>query len=616
MNKILLSIISVFIFISLANSQSISKIEPPFWWVGMQNPELQLMLYGDEIGNLEVKIDSKFAQIKDVHRPTNSNYLFVDLMVSTDAKPGPIKFELYKSNKRVIEFQYNLKERRSDSANRKGNSSADAIYLITPDRFANGDPSNDEVEGLKEGLGRDLEYGRHGGDIKGIANHLSYIKELGFTSIWLNPVLENDQPQWSYHGYATTDYYNTDKRFGTNQEYKDLCKQAHDMGIGVIMDIIVNHCGSEHWWMSDPPFDDWINFQNESYQNTNHRKMTLVDPYASKRDRRIMTEGWFVKAMPDLNQRNPFMSTYLIQNSIWWIENTHITGIRQDTYSYPFRTFMTDWTCAIMNEYPDFYIVGEEWIDNPAVISYWQMDKVNHDGYTSCLPGLMDFPMCFALHKALNEEEKWGEGWVKLYEKLGNDFLYAHPQDLVVFPDNHDMSRIYTQLNEDYDLYRMAMTYILTTRGIPQIYYGTEILMSNKGSDSHGIIRSDFPGGWDGDSKSVVEKRGMSEMELEALEFNTKLLNWRKSNPVIHNGKMMHFEPKEKVYVYFRYDDSKIVMIILNKNDAPYELDLTPYAEMLENRTIGKNILTAEKINLKEKLVLKEKGPLILEIRK
>jgi len=374
------------------SAQTITRVEPPFWYADMKNPKLQLLVYGENISGLTPTIKEKGITIDKVHQVKNPNYLFVDLNIANTVEAGEYTIKFKQKRKTIASYKYELKPRRNNSANRKSFSNSDVIYLITPDRFANGNPKNDEVAGLSEGLNRTKEYGRHGGDIQGIINHLDYIKDMGFTAVWLNPVLENNQEEWSYHGYSTTDYYKVDPRFGSNEEYVQLSNEAAKRGLGVIMDIIVNHCGGNHWWMSDPPTKDWLNYQDQPYQNTNHRKFTLLDPYTSPSDRKIMTEGWFVPTMPDLNQRNPFMSTYLIQNSIWWIEYANLYGIRQDTYSYPFREFMTDWTCAIMEEYPNFNIVGEEWVDDASIIAYWQRGKENKDGYTSCLPSVMDFP--------------------------------------------------------------------------------------------------------------------------------------------------------------------------------------------------------------------------------
>jgi len=613
--KIIISIICCFLTIESISSQIIEKVEPPFWWSGMANPQLQLMVYGKDISSLEPQIKSSDIQILEVHHTDSENYLFIDLTISSATKNGYFDLEFYQDNELREKINYELKARKTDSKNRNGFDNSDLLYLITPDRFSNGDPSNDELESMREGLNRNEPFGRHGGDIQGIVDHLDYFKDMGYTALWLNPILENDQEKWSYHGYSTTDYYKVDSRFGSNEDYLSLSRKANEKGIGLIMDIIVNHCGSHHWWMKDPPFENWINNQSGDYQETNHRKTTLLDPYASKEDRRIMTEGWFVPAMPDLNQRNKFMSTYLIQNSIWWIEYADLAGIRQDTYSYPFREFMTEWTCAIKNEYPNFNIVGEEWVDNASIISYWQENKINKDGYSSCLPSLMDFPTTFALHKALNEKESWGEGWIKLYENLANDYLYSNPDNLVIFGDNHDMSRIYTQLEENYDLYKMALSYLLTMRGIPQIYYGTEILMSNKGTDSHGVIRSDFPGGWEGDSTSVLLRKNLNAKQLKALAFNKNLNHWRKMKDVIHTGKVLHFVPKDKVYTYFRYNKEEKIMVILNKNIEKYTLDLNRFREILDANSNGKDVLSNEILELNSTIELEPMRSYILELR-
>ena len=572
----------LFLFSSLTYGQTIDKVEPPFWWAGMENQDLQLLIHGDQIGDLTASTNAAGIKIQQTHKAESPNYLFVDIHISKEVLAQSFQIEFRKSNRLVQTIEYELKKRKEGSAQRIGFNSKDVLYLITPDRFANGNSQNDVNATLKEGLNRDKEYGRHGGDLQGIVDHLDYIQTMGFSSIWLNPVLTNDQAEWSYHGYSTTDYYQVDPRFGSNEEYVELSRLAAERGIGMIMDIIVNHCGSEHWWMADPPFQDWINNYGKEYRQTNHRKTTLVDPYASKSDRELMTEGWFVPTMPDLNQRNPFMSTYLIQNSIWWIEYADLHGIRQDTYSYPFREFMTDWTCAIQSEYPNFTIVGEEWVENPAIISYWQRGKINHDGYTSCLGSLMDFPFNAVLNKALKEEEGWGTGLVRLYELLGSDFLYADPEALVIFADNHDMSRIYTQLDEDYELYKMAMTVLMTMRGTPQIYYGTEILMSHPGTTSHGAIRSDFPGGWDGDMSNGITGQGISAKALDAQNWLRQLITWRNNTSVIHDGKLMHFVPQDGLYTYFRYYDEHAVMVILNKNTKSTELDLSRFQEQLE----------------------------------
>lgn len=598
----------------LVKGQEIAKIEPPFWWVGMKNQKLQLMLYGTDLAELSPQISNPDIQLLAAHRMSNSNYLFIDLLISEMVKPGIVEIDLYDGDLKIISFGYPLKQRENNSAERDGFDNSDLIYLITPDRFANGSIENDEVADLKEGKNRSIEYGRHGGDIRGIINHLDYIEEMGFTAIWLNPVLENDQPQWSYHGYATTDYYRVDPRFGSNEEYLELAEKAQSRGIKMIMDMIVNHCGSEHWWMQDPPSKDWINYLDQPYQETNHRKITIFDPYADAGDRRKMLEGWFVRAMPDLNQHNPFMATYLIQNSIWWIEYAKLAGIRQDTYSYAFRDFLTDWSCAIMQEYPNFNIVGEEWVMDKNIISYWQKGKNNHDGYESCLPSLMDFPLNSNLHQALREEEEWGKGLVKLYENLGSDYIYPDPNNLVIFPDNHDMSRIFTQVNEDYDLFRMAIAYILTMRGIPQIYYGTEVLMSNPGTESHGIIRSDFPGGWENDKINAFTGSGLTTQQKNAQDFVKKLSHWRSTKKSIQEGNLTHYVPVNGIYVYFRYLDNERIMVIFNKNKETTQLELDRFSDLLSGYYSGKEIITGKNIELINSLQLQPRSVNIIEL--
>ena len=405
-------------------------------------------------------------------------------------------FFLKKTGKEKLSHRFTLLAREKGSADRQGFTNDDVMYLITPDRFANGNPHNDTIKGLKEKADRSNPEGRHGGDLQGVADHLDYIADMGFTALWLNPVQENDMARTSYHGYAVTDFYKVDPRLGSNEEFKDLSKAAKEKGIKMIMDMIMNHCGSEHWWMKDLPSTDWINYGGK-FVGTNHIHSTVQDPYASQADKKLFTEGWFVKQMPDMNQRNPLLAQYLIQNTIWWIEFAGLDGIRMDTYPYPDKDFMTHWSCSVMDEYPKFSIVGEEGSLNPAIVAYWQAGNNNRDGYTSCLGSLMDFPMQDALVKGLNGSEKeWNHGLIKMYEMLANDFIYPDPYNLVIFADNHDQSRFFTQINEDFDLFKMGIAYILTMRGIPQIFYGTEILMKNPDGKVDAVIRSDFPGGW------------------------------------------------------------------------------------------------------------------------
>jgi glycosidase len=507
-----------------------------------------------------------------------------------------------------------LKKREDGSANRRGFNNADVIYLIVPDRFANGDPSNDTVKGMYERLNRKTINGRHGGDLKGISDHVDYIKDMGFTALWSTPVLENNMKRTSYHGYAITDFYNIDPRMGTNDEYAALSKKLNENGIKLIMDMVFNHCGSEHWWMNDLPFPDWINNPADK-KITSHRRTVNEDPYASESDKRGMTDGWFVSAMPDLNQKNPFMADYLIQNSIWWIEFAGLSGIRMDTYPYTDKYMMADWTRRVLAEYPYFNMVGEEWSDNPAIVSYWQRGQKNRDGYVSELPSLMDFPLQSALVKALMEPEGWGSGWVKLYETVALDFLYPDPFNLVVIPDNHDMARFFMQLGKDTALFELGMTYLLTTRGIPQVYYGTEILMTHPKTNEHGDIRKDFPGGWENDSTNAFTGQGLGKPQIQMQEFFRKLLNWRKENEVIHTGKLLHFAPENGCYVYFRYNDTKKVMIILNKNNTSIKLPLERFSEILTGHSAGKDVLSGKDFIFSGEISVPAKKALVLELR-
>jgi glycosidase len=584
---------------SIKSQSPIQRVEPPNWWAGMVHDEIEVLVYGEEIANYEVKLDHPDARIARQSRVQNLNYLFIEIVLDENIEPCTLNLEFLKGGEKAFDYAYPILERKpflfEDSVD-----PSDVMYLITPDRFANGNLENDEIEGMPDPLQRDKRFGRHGGDIQGIVDHLDYIKDLGFTAIWLNPVIENNMTSFSYHGYAATDFYNIDARYGSNDEYKKMVQLAAEKDVKIIMDMIMNHCGSEHWFVLDPPTEDWINFDGE-FVPTSHKRTTVQDIHASEYDKKAFSDGWFVQTMPDLNQRNPMMSRYLIQNTLWWIEYSKIAGIRMDTYPYPDKDFMTDWTCAIQEEYPGFFVVGEEWTTNPAIVSYWQEGKVNHDGYISCLPSLMDFPLQNAFVEAARQKETWGSGWIKLYEMLANDFLYADPYELVVFPDNHDMARFYTQVDNDLDLFKMGLVYFSTVRGIPQFYYGTEILMnSDENPGDHGIIRSDFPGGWPGDEINAFRGEGLNKKQKEAQAFMTELLNWRKDNEVIHNGKLMQFAPYDDIYSFVRYSCKGKVLVLFNKNEENRKLDWTRYEEILGGFTKGYDLFSKKERRMKD----------------
>jgi glycosidase len=416
----------------------------------------------------------------------------------------------------------------------------------------------------------------------------------------------------SYHGYSTTDFYKVDSRFGTNEEYQDLAQTIHQKGMKLMMDMIFNHIGSEHWWMNDLPSSDWINNYPE-YKVTTHRRTINQDPYASEADKKGMADGWFVRSMPDLNQRNPFLINYLIQNSIWWTEYAGLDGIRMDTYPYPDKYAMAEWTRRMLEEYPDFYMVGEEWTMNDAIISYWQKDKINQDGFISWLPGLMDFPLNDAVVNGL--KTPGNDGLVKMYESLANDFQYPHPEKLVIFPDNHDMSRFYTQLGENADLVKLGIAYYATMRGIPQLFYGTEILMFNRGPKDDGIIRTDFPGGWDGDSVNAFTGVGLTDQQKDIQDFCRKVLNWRTSSEAVHTGELKHFIPEADIYVYFRYSKDEKVMVILNKNNQDKTIDTDRFNEVMSNCTSGEDIISGKKISDLKKIDVPASSAMIIELK-
>lgn len=603
----------IFSFSVFAEKGNIDRVEPPFWWAGMKDSQLQLMVHSENIAGSTVSVEYPGVLVKSVASLDNPNYLFVNLDLVTGVKPG--SFDLvFSKNKNTMTYRYELKAREKGSAVRQGFNSSDVIYLITPDRFANGNPNNDNVAGMKETSNRTDYNGRHGGDIQGMINSLDYLKEMGFTAIWINPVLENNMTRVSYHGYSTTDFYKVDPRYGTNEEYLQLKTELKKRGMKLIMDMIFNHCGSEHWWLNDMPSKDWFNFYPD-YKITNHRRTVNQDPHASEYDKRAMTDGWFVPSMPDLNQNNPFMATYLIQNAIWWTEYEGLDGIRMDTYPYPDKYLMAQWTKRMVEEYPNFNIVGEEWSMNPAIVSYWQKGKLNSDGYTSWLPSLMDFPLHNSVVTGLNEKEDWGSGLIKIYEGLANDFQYPDAGNLVIFPDNHDMSRIYTQLNENDKLLKLATTFFLTTRGIPQIFYGTEILMKNPGTGEHGVIRSDFPGGWAGDKINAFTGEGLSEKQKETQDYFKKIMNWRKDQPVIHTGKLKHYPPENGIYVYFRYNDNESVMVILNKNDESKKLNTQHFAESLLGYTSGSDVISDVKLNDLTEIDVPGGAAMIIELK-
>ncbi len=573
------------------------KVEPPSWWVGMKNPEVQLMIYGDNIAATSPEFFWPGVSIKNIGKTGNPNYLFIDLEISETAKAGILKIDFVVADTVFVSYDYPLLARESLSAERQGFDESDIIYLVFPDRFVNGDRANDSMPGMLEKSDPSNPDSRYGGDLQGVMDKVDYMEDLGVTTLWLNPVLENNQAKYSYHGYAISDFYRVDPRMGTNEGFRQLNAMLHERGMKAVMDMVFNHCGSGHWWMSDLPSEDWIN-QWPEYTRSNFRGGTIFDPYASTYDQDRFQKGWFDRNMPDLNQRNPYLMNYLTQNSIWWIEYAGLDGIRMDTYPYPFKEQMAQWAGRVMSEYPNFSIVGEAWMGQPALVAPWESEPGTQTGYHSNLPYVFDFPLYDAFGQAFNEDEGWGSGIIRFYDVLTQDFLYGDEAKIVVFADNHDGDRLFSKVKESLPSQKMAMTFLLTTRGVPQIYYGTEILMS--GSGSHGKMRKGFPGGFPNDESNKFVASGRNEAETEMYEHLTALTHWRNQSQLIHHGKLKHFIPENNMYVYFRYDEKEVVMVILNNDKKSQNLDLDKYAEVLQGREFGINILDKTTYRLSE----------------
>lgn len=615
-----LSLNLVFVQVAFA-SLSVDRVEPPFWWSNMTQANLQLMVHGQGLAGAQVESSTPLVTVTKVTVAENPHYVFVDLEISNQFKAGVIELTFISQSGQSTVHPYQIKSRAAGSRLRAGFSSKDVIYLVTPDRFANGDASNDNVAGLTELSDRSNPGGRHGGDLAGLSDNLEYLAELGITKIWLNPLQQNNEPQYSYHGYSISDLYQIDARYGGNHALLEFSQQAQELGIGLIMDTIPNHIGINHWWMDDLPSSDWIN-NNGKFSQTSHSHEAIQDPYSSEQDRIEFNDGWFVPTMPDLNQRNPYLANYLIQNNIWWIEFAGLVGLRVDTLPYADKKFTTKFNARILSEYPNLNIVGEEWTTNPAVVSYWQRGKLNQDGYDGGVPSLMDFPLQEAIVLALTESTSGQDrnGLRRLHTLLANDFQYPDANNLVVIGDNHDMSRLHTQLNDDPILSKMALTFLMTIRGIPQLFYGTEILMSNTGSEDHGIIRSDFPGGWPGDKSNAKTGEGLSVDALEMQSYLRVLLNWRKVTPAVHDGKLMHYLPKDGIYTFFRYIDDvggidgSVVMVVMNNNQSDMSLDLSRFSERIKDRQTIHNVITKDSASVSKPLTLPAKSTQVFEI--
>ncbi len=599
---------------SIAQKITFSHVEPLYWWVGMKNPDVQILFHAPNISAQTVSVNYPGVTLVESKKVDNPNYLFVTLRIAPDTKAGKVPL-VFQNGKKKFTYGYELKRKSAATNRAQGFSPADVLYLVMPDRFSNGNTTNDTIVGMYQGTHRDQPFGRHGGDLKGISNHLDYIKDLGVTTLWLNPVLENNQKKESYHGYAITDLYHVDRRFGTNEEYVAIIDKCHQMGMKVVQDMVANHIGLQHWLMQDLPEKSWIHdSQAKEPMLTNYRTGIPTDPYAAQSDLHTMTDGWFVPTMPDVNQKNELFATYLIQNSLWWIEYAGIDGIRMDTYPYPDKDFMARWAASLLEEYPKFNIVGECWINSVPMTAYWQKGFQGKDGYVSQLPSVTDFPLYFTMLQALNEEAGWDTGLVKLHALLAQDFMYPNANHNLTFLDNHDLTRFFLSVGRDLQKFKLALTFLLTTRGIPQLYYGTELLMDGDGA-VHPDIRKDFPGGWPGDTVNAFTKDGRTAPQNEAYDHIKKLLDWRKTATAIHSGKLMHFLPEDNVYVYFRYTDAQTIMVILNGNTQDKTLSTKRFFERMAGFTKATNVLSGQKITDLGSIRIPAKTSMVLELK-
>lgn len=639
MKLVLLNVLLMMSMITHA-AIKVNRIDPTHWYVGMKDASLQLMVYGQGVRDMDVTVSYPQARIDSVVRLDSPNYLLVYLNLDgASAGEMPLTFT-HKGKKQVV--KYLLKDREKPANERYGFTNADVLYMLMPDRFASGSSKNDQIKGLNAYKNdRSQPSLRHGGDLEGIRQHLDYFTQLGVTALWFTPVLENNSPDnngfSTYHGYATTDYYRVDPRFGTNDEYKQLVDEAHQKGLKIVMDMIFNHCGFEHPWTLDMPSKDWLNTpqwlkelptgnttphdskvamahnKNQSqYLQTSYKLTPVLDPYTSQVDLKETVDGWFVPTMPDLNQRNPHVLKYLIQNSIWWIERVGIDGIRMDTYPYADRKAMAQWMKVIDTEYPNFNVVGETWVSEPAYTATWQKDSKLSD-MNSYLKSVMDFAFFERINQAKNEEtDAWWNGMNRIYNGLVYDYLYPNPAFVMAFIENHDTDRFLGN-GRDVAALKQALALLLTINRTPQLYYGTEVLMNGTKEVTDGNVRKDFPGGFPGDKHNAFTAAGRTKAENEMFDWLSKLLHWRKGNKLIINGKQTQFIPYKGVYVVARSGDNKHILTIINGTKKEAYLEVERYAEVIGDTEIATNVLSGEQINIKKNVKLKPQEALILE---
>lgn len=614
MKRTITLLLLFFTLLSVSAKVKITRIDPTDWYVGMKDPTLQLMVYGEGIRDAEVSTDYPHARIDSLVRLDSPNYLLVYMNLE-GAQPGEMRLQ-FKLNGSKLTERYVLHARAKAAEDHKGFSQADVLYLLMPDRFANGDTGNDVVKGMRDGLcDRSQPSLRHGGDLAGISRHLDYFTDLGVTALWFTPILENDAPSFeqkasSYHGYATTDYYRVDPRFGTNADYCALIRACHERGLKVVMDMIFNHCSSYHPWQLDAPSHDWFNHPGYGLQ-TSYKLTPVLDPYASDVDREETTDGWFVASMPDLNQRNPHVMRYLVQNSIWWIETASIDGIRMDTYPYADRKAMAAWMKAIDTEYPNFNSVGETWVTEPAYTAAWQKDS-RLSTENSYLKTVMDFAFFDRLTLARDEEtDDWWKGFNRIYNVLCYDYLYANPSSVLAFIENHDTDRFLGE-GRDTTALKQALALLLTMNRIPQLYYGTEVLLNGTKQVTDGYVRRDFPGGFPGDTHDCFTASGRDAAEQGMFSWLSRVLHWRQGCEAVTQGTQKQFIPYKGVYVLCRQWKGKTVMTVLNGRRSDNELDVRRYAEVIGSHAKAQDVTTGATIDLTRNVPLKDRQALIL----
>ncbi len=627
-----------------ADENQVQRVEPLSWWAGMTT-DLQIMVQGPAISEYDVAVEGKGLSVKAVHKADSPNFLFIDMAVKTAGEYNLV----FTRGDDSFKYPYIIREREKGSRERESFTTADMIYLIMPDRFSSAFMDNDEqwqggeyfdgsarpwkVPETPDEVNRADAVARHGGDIQGMMNHLDYIAGLGATAIWCTPLLLDNQPRESYHGYACADYYHIDPRFGDNELYKSFVQAAHEHGLKIIMDIVTNHCGTAHWWMEDAPFKDWYH-SAEPYVQMNALFSVYMDPNASIRDRERQESGWFVPSMPDMNLDNPYVLKYFQQWAIWWIEYAGLDGLRVDTYPYNEPEPMSRWCKAVTDEYPNMNIVGECWDSKIPQLAYWQKDNPNADGFNSNLPSIMDFPLESAIKQALNEDYvNWDEGMTRIYTVIAQDFAYKDLSHMMTFFANHDHARTGDVLREDPSRMKLAITLLATLRGIPQLYYGDEMMfLERKDVPSHdGAKRIDFPGGWEDDVIDLFDKDGRElapriyEHAEELHDYTANLFNWRKGNKAVQDGKTLHFLSRANIgssnitdntYAYFRYTDTDAVFVYINNSFEPHALDWDHYREFVEGPVNGRNVLTGEDITLRNGITIEPKSALVVEFKR